>query len=556
MAQTPRVLVIGLDGATLDLVEPWARSGKLPVLAGLMQRGNYAPLRSVLPVLSSAAWASFMTGVNPGKHGVFDFVRRGEGSYRLRPVSRAHIAAPSLWRTLSEHGRRVCVVNVPMTYPPEKVNGYLLSGLGTPDYKPFTYPPALGPRLLKEGYRVNRRLYEHGPGQEDAYLQETYEISAQLTRTALELLNREPWDLFMVVYRGTDEVAHAFWHHMDPGHPAHDPARSPTYRHAILEYYQQVDRDIGRFLQAAGPEATVLIMSDHGTGPLYKDVYLNEWLRQEGYLFPVEQTGPGGRQVLARLGITRQGVSRLLRGAGLGRLERGIKDILGNRIEWLPRSRQGDLDDAVDWSRTRAYSFGYHGQIYLNLQGREPAGTVPPEEYDALCREIERALRAFGDPEDGKPVVSAVYRGDQVFHGPQMEHAPDLMVIMRDLAYITRHGHEFSAEPGSLLEPSRETGSHRMNGLLIAAGPAIRPRPDDRQPRSIMDLAPTILHLLRCPASADMDGRILRSWLASPWADMPRMTRNLPAEEAQAEPLTEAEEEELVERLHHLGYLG
>jgi predicted AlkP superfamily phosphohydrolase/phosphomutase len=559
MSKTARVIVIGLDGATLDLVVPWAKEGKLPVLSRLMDRGSYASLRSVLPVLSSAAWASFMTGANPGKHGVFDFVRRGPGRYSLRPVTRAHIAAPSLWRILSQQGRRVCVINVPMTYPPERVNGYLVSGLGTPDFKPFTYPLDLGPRLLKAGYRVNRSVYDHSPGHEEAYLQDSYEITARLTDAALSLLSQETWDFFMVMYRGTDEVAHAFWHHMDDSHPAHDAAGSAAHRHAILEYYQQVDQYTGALLEAVGPDATALIMSDHGAGPLYKDVYLNEWLRQEGYL-AAAQPAVLGRSLLARWGITREGVSRLLRERGLGHLEQGIKDLLGERIEWLPRSRRGSLEDTVDWPRTRAYSFGYHGQVYINLQGREPLGIVPPAEKETLCAEIERALRAWSDPDDGEPVVSAIYRGEQVFHGPQLQYAPDLVVIMRNLAYITRAGHEFSTEPGLLLRPSaiHQTGSHRLDGLLIAAGPAIRPLANQQPGASILDLAPTILHILGCRVPEDVDGEILRSWLIESLAHKPSQPLDMTesGQDGAEEGLTAAEEEELVARLEQLGYLG
>lgn len=560
MTTTSRVLVIGLDGATLDLVEPWAKAGKLPVLSRLMQEGNYARLRSVLPVLSSAAWSSFMTGVNPGKHGIFDFVRRAPVSYQLRPISRAHIAAPSLWKVLSEQGRHVCVMNVPMTFPPEPINGCLVSGLGTPDYRAFTYPPELGPRLLRRGYQVNRRVYEHGPGQEEAYLQETRDISARLTDATLELLSQETWDFFMVVYRGTDEVAHAFWHHMDDSHPAHGPQQDGAYKHAILEYYQQVDESIGQLLDMAGPDTTVLIMSDHGAGPLYKDVYLNEWLRQEGYLVPAGQGTATGRRLLARLGLTRDGLSRLLRGLGLGRLEPKIKDVLGDHIERLPRNRRGSLDDTVDWSQTRAYSFGYHGQIYLNLQGREPEGIVPPAEYDSLCAEIEASLRALVDPEDGEPVVSAIHRGTQIFHGPQMEYAPDLVVIMRDLAYITRHGHEFGSERGVIFrQPTgHQTGSHRLDGLLIAAGPAIQSAPGEQRAQSILDLAPTILHILGCKVPDSVDGDILRSWLVPSLASKPYDTYHLTGSggSTTAEGLTEAEEEELAARLQQLGYLG
>ena len=152
---TNKLLIIGLDGATLDLIEPWAKEGKLPVLAGLMQRGAYGRLKSVLPVLSSAAWTSFMTGMNPGKHGLFDFVKRAPNSYWLRPVNRSHIRSASLWKLLSSEGKRVVVVNVPMTYPPEQVNGILITGLGTPAYKTFTYPEDLSQVLVDRGYQAD-----------------------------------------------------------------------------------------------------------------------------------------------------------------------------------------------------------------------------------------------------------------------------------------------------------------------------------------------------------------------------------------------------------------
>jgi predicted AlkP superfamily phosphohydrolase/phosphomutase len=448
-----------------------------------------------------------------------------------------------------------------MTYPPETVNGFMATGLGTPDFKPFTYPPDLGDRLLSEGYRVNRRTYEYGPGHEDAYLEDTCELTEHVTKAALDLLGQEDRDFFMIVYRGTDELAHGFWRHMDPTHPGHDPVRSPQYGDALLDYYRLIDRHVGRLLEAAGPDTTVLIMSDHGSGPLHKDVYLNEWLRQQGWLITAEGGRSTSQLILARLGLTRNRVSRLLRGVGLHRLERTIKDTLGDRIEVLPRTHWQDVGDAVDWSQTRAYSFGYHGQIYINLEGREPEGIVAPgAEYEALCSEITSALYSLTDPEDGKPVVSTVHRGGETFYGSNMESAPDLVVIMRDLAFITRQGYEFGNQPGMILGPTRtlESGSHRLQGLLIAAGPAIRPKAEEQQEASILDLAPTILHLLKCGIPEAMDGSILRSWLSEPLASRDSKIYDLDQgfAEREEEDLTEEEEGELVERLKQLGYLG
>ncbi|MEM4724031.1 MAG: alkaline phosphatase family protein [Candidatus Hadarchaeum sp.] len=558
MSTVSRVMVIGLDGATLDLIEPWVQAGHLPVLASLMRSGGYSRLRSVFPVVSSAAWATFMTGTNPGKHGVFDFVYREAGSYRLRPVNRQHIAMPSLWRLLSEQGRRVGVLNVPITYPPEQVNGFIVSGLGTPDFKCFTYPPELGNRLLQNGYRVNRRVY-YPWGNEEAFLRDTYEITERLTTTALSLLAESTWDFFMVVYRDTDNIAHGFWHHMDPSHPDHDPVQSACYRNVILDFYRRLDGYLGDLIAAAGHNTAVFIISDHGLGPLYKEVFLNEWLHQRGYLVP--RPLPFHRQFLSRVGLTRENISRLLRWAHLGRLERMVKDLLGDRIFILPRTGWSDFSDGIDWPRTRAYSFGYQGQIYINLAGREPQGIVAPGgEYEALREELCQALRELRDPEDGQPVVDRIYKREEIYWGPNLFRAPDLVVVMRNFAYITRLGYEFSSQSGQIFGPSRirESGGHRLDGVLIAAGPGITRATEERPVAWLGDVMPTILHLLGCAIPEFVDGRVLREWLVPDLADRPVLTYQwMPPDSGLAGGgLTASEEEEILGRLSDLGYLG
>ncbi|MFQ6100894.1 MAG: alkaline phosphatase family protein [Anaerolineae bacterium] len=558
MSTVSRVMVIGLDGATLDLIEPWARAGHLPVLGSLMERGRYGRLRSVLPVVSAAAWSTFMTGTNPGKHGVFDFTYREPDSYRLRPVTRYHIRAPSLWKLLSEQERRVGVMNVPMTYPPEPVNGFLTSGLGTPNFKSFTYPPELSDRLLRNGYRVNRRVYSYLDN-EDTFLHDIYEITDRLTSAALSLLAEELWDFFMIVYRGTDEVSHIFWRHMDSSHPDYDPVRSAAYRDVILEFYQRIDSHLGELIATAGPETTVFIASDHGSGPLYKDVFLNEWLRQQGYL--ISQSPPPLRQFLARAGLTRSNVSRFLRWAHLGRVERIIKDLLGDRIKLLPRTGWTDFGEGIDWSRTRAYSFGYQGQIYINLAGREPQGIVAPgSEYEALRDELCQVLKELVDPADGKPVVDRINKGEDIYHGPNLVHAPDLVITMRDLAYITRQGYEFGNQPGEIFCASRihESGGHRLDGILIAAGPGITQATEERPAAWLGDIAPTVLHVLGCAVPEWMDGRVLQEWLSPSLVSRPVSTYKWSPSDSMLgiDTLSPSEEEEILERLSDLGYLG
>jgi predicted AlkP superfamily phosphohydrolase/phosphomutase len=556
-----RHLVIGLDGATLDLIGPWAQAGYLPHLAHIMQAGCHGVMRSTIPVHSPTAWSSFMTGTNPGKHGVFDFVKRQPNSYRLRVVRSSNIRGPSLWQLLSHYGHRVAVMNVPMTYPPQPVNGFMVSGLGTPDYKPFTYPPDMSDDLRARGYRVNKEKFYH-PADKEAWLADIYDTSEKRARIALELMAEHEWDFFMLVFRNTDELAHFFWSYMDPSHPEHDPNADERYRRAILEYYQRVDEWIGQLVEAAGPNTNVFIVSDHGAGPLYKDVFLNEWLIQKGWLTLKKASLPGKMisGVARRLGLTRANISSTLSALHLHCLEVVIKTVLGDRIEILPRDRRPEFVNAIDWSKTKAYSFGYYGQIFINLEGREPQGIIAPgKEYENLRNEIIQELLRLKDPEDGLPVVDQVLKREELFEGPHVSDAPDLLTIMRGLSYMTRKGYEFSEERGRIFRRpyTYESGSHRLEGILLACGPHITSGKKLADVK-ISDFAPTLLYLSDCPIPPEMDGRVLTEMISPQYALQHQVVIKSPeAVEKQVDAGWEPdEEEEIKERLRGLGYLG
>jgi predicted AlkP superfamily phosphohydrolase/phosphomutase len=554
-----RVVVIGWDGATLDLALPWIQAGHLPVLKVLMERGGGGRLRSVLPVLSPSAWASFATGVNPGRHGIFDFVERAPDSYKLRLITARDLKVPTLWRLLSDAGKRVAVINVPITYPPEPVNGVMITGLGTPDRQVFTYPPELTEQLRSQGYRVNKATF-YRPGGEDAFLKEVYEVTQQVADTALSVLQQEPWDFFMVVFRDTDEMAHFFWKHMDDSHPAHNPQTDAQYANALLNYYKYLDQLTGQIINAAGPDVDVLIMSDHGLGPLYKDVFLNEWLRQK-QLLAIVPGRANSQSVLARFGLTRSNISRSLQRVGLTYFERSLRSALGEKKNLLPANNRAVFPDAIDWPHTFWYSYGYHGQLFLNVQQREPKGIVARAgQYDQLRSQMEQMLFGLIDPEDGKPVVSEIIRQEEAFSGPYADRGADLVIMMRDLAYITRHGYEFTEKSGEVFsQPTTfESGSHRLDGLYFFSGPSFRSC-GVVPSRSILDLAPTILHLLSVRHPNHIEGRILLDELVDSdrgaiknGYDYANTSENTASNSVT---LTADEEQELTTRLKNLGYL-
>lgn len=555
-----KLLVIGIDGAPHPLIERWAAEGKLPNLARLIERGGLGVLRSTIPVHSPTAWASFITGLNPGAHGVFDFVRRSPDSYKLSVVRADQYPGASIWRLLSEQGRQVGVMNVPMTYPPEPVNGFLVSGLGTPDYSRYTFPPELQHELDSSGYKVNKKFF-FVRDRQDEWLDDITAMTDIRGQTAVRLISEKPWDFFMVVFRNSDEICHFYWHHMDETHPQHDPTAPSRYRTAILDLYRQIDRWVGEIVAAAGENVNIVVMSDHGAGPLYRDVFLNEWLWREGWLALHEEVagGRGWLHTMQRLGITRARISDTLTRLNMHWLETAIKRALGDRIYVLPRDERPEFHNAIEWTKTKAYSFGYYGQIFINLQGREPMGIVPPEDYEALRDEIAQRLMTIVDPEDGLPVVDRVFKKEELYHGRYLAEAPDLLAIMRGLTYITRMGYEFAGERGVMFrEPyTDETGGHRLEGVLIAAGPDIRSGPLPERP--IVDLTPTLLQLQGCPAPDYMDGRPINDMLTDAFRKSHPLTV-VPAEirgrEEMAGSWDAVAEADVTERLKQLGYLG
>jgi predicted AlkP superfamily phosphohydrolase/phosphomutase len=369
----------------------------------------------------------------------------------------------------------------------------------------------------------------------------------------------------MVVFRNTDEIGHFFWRHMDQSHPRHDPQAPAHYKTAILDLYRQVDHWVGEIVETVGPDTNILVMSDHGMGPLYRDVFINEWLWEKGWLKLKEQ--PAGKKyghaVFRSVGLTRKNISDTLTRLNLHRLEVLIKKVLGDRIQAMPRDERPEFTNAIDWSQTQAYSFGYYGQIFINLKGREPEGIVEPgQEYETLRQNIVSGLYELKDPEDGRPIVDKVYLREELFHGPSLEQAPDLLTIMRDLTYITRKDYEFASERGILFRQpyTDESGSHHLDGILITAGPSIQPQPDALpSPPHIPDLAPTILHLMNCPIPNTMDGKILDSLITADYMKnnpVQSTAGTIGERQDDNEAWDEAAEAEVMERLKKLGYLG
>ena len=400
------LLIVGWDGATPELIEPWMADGTLPNLAALARRGGWAPLRSLVHPLSPAAWTSAFTGLNPGRHGIWDFGHRAFGTYRVDPTDARRRHGAALWEIAQECGLRTAVLNVPLAAPATPgFEGIFVPGLGASSLEGETVPPELAARIaaLHPDYAIDVHSYEHADPA--AFLSALHRLVKARADLFTELLVSERPDLMVAVFTATDRVQHAFWGQAAlPGGP---PEREAwKFGTAVRDTYRMLDDALGRLVAAAG-DATVMVVSDHGFGDLDGDLNLNAVLETMGLLVVdrayVPPTSPWERLLDALP-------------AFLSRREPGTE---------APPAVFGD----IDWSGSRAYSRGLFGCVWLNLRGREPYGCVEPgPEAEGLLQEISDALLALRTP-DGKPAVDAVLRGDELYHGPLADEAPDLVVL-------------------------------------------------------------------------------------------------------------------------------
>jgi len=547
-----KLLIIGLDGATFDLIKPWAAEGKLPTLAKLMQDGVSGDLESTLPPVTSPAWPTFMTGKNPGKHGVFDFIRPRAGSFDMVNASQIH--GKLLWEILSEAGYSVGVLNVPITYPPRKVNGYMIPGLLSPDQGKTVYPPdLLKPYEAELGkYRLTPNV-QYKAGNEAEFIADLHDLIDTQLRYALRLMQDQPTDVVMLHFLATDNGSHTLWRFMDKTHPRHDPALAAKYGNALLEVYQHLDdavkqvQEAGCKMQDAG--CNTIIMSDHGFGPLHRTINLNILFVEKGLMHLKPRFFTQLRWWAFRNGLTPATAYKILSKLGLQNVTAKVSRKARNEMVGKFLS----FED-VDWSKTTAYSMGHVGQIYINLQGREPHGIITPDRYTAARRQVIDALNTLRDPATGKPLVDRIIPREEAAHGPYADQGADLHLILD--GYKTIAFPLFATE-GRVLTPQirGDSGCHRLHGIFIGNGAAFVNGATVPNAR-IIDLAPTILHMFNVPVPEDMDGRVLTDALTPELRGKAAQIGAAATTSTAQVDFTEEEQAEVEERLRALGYLG
>lgn len=561
-----KVLVVGLDGATFDLIVPWVNAGKLPTFAEIMREGAYGELESTIHPMSSIAWPSFMTGMNPGKHGIFDVTEQLPNSYEIRFTSGASRFGKTVWKMLSDVGKTVGIINVPMTYPPEEVNGYLISGMDSPGMDSnFIYPEGLWDEIRE---RVGKYCIEHGNpmGNKrlDEFAKEVHHALEQRYAVFNYLRQSHPTDLLVTVFVATDRVHHFFWRYMEEEAQSEGEVGSSGYQNVILHTYQKLDAIIGELIENLDNNTVLILMSDHGAGPIRKLVNLNAWLHTQGLLRLKDRPN----DQISLLGRLRESPF-LVAKTGWRIMRRYLPD---RYKSWLrsfsPKTRDRLMTylflSRIDWFSTKAYSMGYFGDVRINMKGREPLGIVSPgSEYEELREELIAKLEALIDPDTGERMVEKVHRREEIYHGDQVHKASDLIVKWQDYKYKSRINLEIDDRVSAsqiMVDPTKHSkisAIHRLNGIFMAFGEDIKHGVKLKGAR-IIDLAPTMLYLLGEPIPDCMDGKVLTDILREDFLnDNPIRHRKTDQDDTSRQGITYTDEEadKIRRRLQGLGYI-
>jgi predicted AlkP superfamily phosphohydrolase/phosphomutase len=460
-----KVLVIGLDCAEPSLVfEKWRND--LPTLRRLMDGGAYGCLTSCIPCITVPAWSSMTSSKDPGVLGIYGFRNRADYSYENMTIANGSaVKEKRVWDYLSDAGKQCIVVGVPQTYPVKPVNGYLISCFLTPSVqKQYTYPNELRYEIdrVLGGREYDVDVKDFRTDNKDFLLKQIYEMTEKRFKMLNYLIREKPWDFFMFVEMGTDRIHHGMWKYHDPEHRQHEPGNK--YQFSIKEYYQYLDKEIAGLLKAVDDDTVILVVSDHGAKRMDGGFCLNQWLHQEGYLV-FKNALPQG--------------------------------------ELVPFEKM-----EVDWAKTTAWGAGgYYGRLSMNVQGREPQGLIPKADYEKVRNEIVAKLEKLVDHE-GKPLKTVCFKSEDIYREVRGV-ASDLLIYFGDLHWrsVGTLGHP------SIYTFENDTGpddaNHAQDGMIIYYDPKQPLHGKQLSGLQLMDVAPTVLKLLKQPVPADMQGKVI-----------------------------------------------
>ncbi|MFQ6119457.1 MAG: alkaline phosphatase family protein [Methanosarcinales archaeon] len=510
-----KLIIVGIDGATFKVIKPLVKKNELPTFKKLLDGGNWRELESTIPPVTCPAWPSFMTGKKPKTHGVYDWFSYTKG-YSRNVMNSTNILGKRYWDFLNEVGLICGIINVPFTYPPQKIKGFMISGLFSPEDKDFTYPKSLKKYLIRNGYKIdpNTDLIS-----DNSYFKEMVKILETRKDTTIQLMKNKSWDILTVVFTTPEAVQHRFWKKNKIG--------------IVYRIYKTLDKILDEILKEVGEKTNVFIMSDHGFGNIPKYVvHFNTWLVKEGYLFVKKQTK-----------IPVQRIHNLLYKFGLENFKSVVKKKVLSNLDIISKG--------VIWHKTKAWARISEdtGFIFINREGRFESGIIGNRSYTKIREELIQKIEEFRNPKNGEKIIEKIWKKEELYN--DYEIAPDIIFKIKS----QYKGWETLGKDVFIDIPEyARIGQHAPTGIFIAFGPNIKKKKIENA--RLIDLAPTILALYGIK-SDNMDGQILdiiKKKIEFKMKSKVSVKKDLEGK-LETDVFNEQEKEKIMARLRTLGYV-
>jgi len=462
------VLIIGIDGATWNLLKPWIKKGDLPTLKKLIDKGSEGNLKTVIPPLSCSAWTSLFTGTNPGKHGIFEYLTK---SGKL--INSTMIKSEKIWNILSQYGKRCCIIGVPVTYPVEEINGYMVSSVLTPpDVKIYSHPPELMNLLKKHSYKTNIKYEKNTviPEQKNInerkykILEESYDLFNRKYLTVKDLM-KEPWDFFMFVFGESATSQYLFW----------------DKKEIILEFFKKIDAcidDLIKTFSANNHNPHVFIVSDHGFNASPKRSFnFRAWLNENGFI-------DDKRSLLQKI------IPKFYRKLN--------KTPLSKLIFLFNKSRE--IRESFQRKSTESLSIYYRNGLFIDKS------QLKDNNYEKLREDIIEKLKCIKYPLTDDSPFQIIEKREDVYSGDNLEYAPDIVFVPKENYNLNFYDSDKVFDDVEL--PMSGRHSSDLYGIFLACGDEIQS--GNIKNISILDIFPTVLHILDVPISRNGDGKVLK----------------------------------------------
>jgi len=486
-----RVFIFGIDGLTMKIMRPLMDKGLIPNFKSIYESCSKGILKSTIPPLTPPGWASIYTGKNPGKHGLFEF-RRRKGYAFTTNTCWDYQEAPPVWKHLADYGKKCVLLNLPMYYPPLRIkNCHSVSGFNAVETLNIYHPDSLKQEFLEKipDYRIDS-FWRHNleEGQEDAYINSNIEVTKSRIKAMNYLMKEKTWDFFFVVFTGTDRMQHFFWEELINGAPE------------ISQCYKLIDEALGDVLNSLKRDDFLLIVSDHGFGPIQKGVNINKVLQQQGLL---------SMKKSVELPLNYEKIKKLLKNWGI---KDSLKNVLPQKFidKFQEHTKAEDTFyfSKIDWTHTKAFaSSGLFGGVCLNIKNREPSGIVSEFEFESVRDSIIQTFSSLSDNEDNrKKVIRNVYRREDIYSGKYLHEMPDL-VLLAEAGY---RFDEVLDNRGIFIEPKDGPqrhivrGEHEVDSTFILKHDGFEKEFDEV---SVADIAPSVLNIFDIPIPSSMDGK-------------------------------------------------